>query len=287
MNKEELKTNLDEAGLEHLSDQLLSLAKMSIRFTTSKANDKEIPIGASKVGGCPDLPPGYIFPKWKDVPLAFLAQINLADISNFSAVSELPLSGILSFFYSATQETWGFDPKDKGSWQVYYFADLKALQRIEFPNDLPNEGRYLPCLLSFFEELTLPPWESVVIENLSLTREEIDSYVKLPNSMTSSDRNYIRNRILGYPDPIQGDMQLECQLASNGLYCGDSTGYKDPRRKELEPDSVNWQLLFQLDSEEENAHMCWGDVGRVYFWIHHKALSNREFEKSWMILQCT
>ncbi len=105
MNKEKLKTQLDEAGLARVSDQLLSLAKMSIRFTTTKTADDEIPIGASKVGGYPDLPPNRSFPKWKGIPLAFLAQINLADISIFKSASELPSSGLISFFYSATQET--------------------------------------------------------------------------------------------------------------------------------------------------------------------------------------
>lgn len=287
MNKEELKAKIDEVGLAHLSEQLVSLSKMSIRFTTSKSPDSEIPLGASKVGGFPDLPTNYIYPTWKNIPLSFLAQINLDDLSKFEPASVLPPSGILSFFYSATQETWGFDPKDKGSWQVYYFADTTNLQRTKIPNDLPDEGYYSSCSLFFFEELTLPPWESIMVENLHLKREERDIFVDLSNHVYSSNGNDLINRILGYPDPIQGDMQLECQLASNGLFCGDSTGYQDPRRKELEPDSVNWQLLFQLDSEEENTGMCWGDVGRLYFWIHQKALFNKDFEKTWMILQCT
>ena len=282
MNKKELKKKLDEAGLGHVSNELLMLAKMSIRFTTTKSNDTEMPVGASKIGGYPDLPPNYPFPKWKEVPLAFLAQINLADISDFNAASELPSSGLLSFFYSATQETWGYDPADIGSWRVCYFDNLNTLQRVEPPNDFPEEGHYLPCSLSFFEELTIPTWDSALIERLNFTDNEMNAYIDLP---TNSDDNLI-NRILGYPNSIQGDMQLECQLVSNGLYCGDETGYKDPRRIELEPDSINWKLLFQLDSEEENAHMFWGDVGRVYFWINKTALSNRDFNKAWFQLQC-
>lgn len=286
MNKEELKTKLEEVGLSRVSEQLISLAKMSIRFTTEKSSDDVIPVGASKIGGFPDLPNNHPYPKWKNVPLSFLAQINLSDISIFSTASVLPSSGVLSFFYSATQETWGFDPKDKGSWQIYYFADMTNLQRTEIPNDIPEEGYYSSCSLFFFEELTLLPWESIVFENLYLTKEERDIYIDLLDQIYSNGNDLI-NRILGYPDQIQGDMQLECQLASNGLYCGDGTGYEDPRRKELEPDSVNWQLLFQLDSEEENAGMCWGDVGRVYFWIYQKELINKDFDKTWMILQCT
>jgi hypothetical protein len=29
-------------------------------------------------------------------------------------------------------------------------------------------------------------------------------------------------------------MELKCHLVTNGLYCGDSTGYEDPRPRELE-----------------------------------------------------
>jgi uncharacterized protein YwqG len=90
MNKEELKIRLDEAGLAHVSEQLISLAKMSIRFTTAKSTYEEMPIGTSKVGEFPDLPPSLSFPEWNDAPLAFLAQINLGEISSFKDAAALP-----------------------------------------------------------------------------------------------------------------------------------------------------------------------------------------------------
>jgi len=285
VNKEELKIKLDESGLAHVSEQLISLAKMSIRFTTAKSTNEEMPIGTSKVGGFPDLPPNLSFPKWNDAPLAFLAQINLVDISNFKVAAALPSSGILSFFYNAGQEGWGYDPKDIGKWQVYYFDDLKELQKKEYQNDLLDQGHYPQCSLSFFEELTLPPWESIVVEDLGLNNEEIEIYINFAVDSVSQGNGLI-NRILGYPEQIQGDMQIECQLVTNGIYFGDGKAYGHPRFNELKPGSLDWNLLLQLDSEEDNAQMCWGDVGRVYFWIHKTALANREFEKTWFQFQC-
>lgn len=94
-----------------------------------------------------------------------------------------------------------------------------------------------------------------------------------------------KHQLLGHPMPIQGDMQLECQLVSHGLYCGDSTGYYDPRAKALEPGARQWQLLLQIDTDEK-AGMMWGDGGRLYFWITKDDLKNRRFENTWMILQC-
>jgi uncharacterized protein YwqG len=81
-------------------------------------------------------------------------------------------------------------------------------------------------------------------------------------------------------------MELECELVTNGLYCGDPSGYEDPRAKELEPNAKNWRLLLQIDSNDEN-EMMWGDCGRLYFWIRKEDLVNKQFDKSWFSLQCS
>jgi uncharacterized protein YwqG len=80
-------------------------------------------------------------------------------------------------------------------------------------------------------------------------------------------------------------MDLECQLVSHGVYCGDESGYKSPRRAELENGKADWLLLLQLDSDDD-ADMMWGDAGRLYFWINKNDLARRDFSKVWMILQC-
>jgi uncharacterized protein YwqG len=80
-------------------------------------------------------------------------------------------------------------------------------------------------------------------------------------------------------------MQLEAQLVSNGLYCGDPSGYNDPKAKELEAGADDWLLLLQLDSDD-HADLMWGDVGMLYYWIRTDDLINRRFRRSWMTLQC-
>ena len=92
--------------------------------------------------------------------------------------------------------------------------------------------------------------------------------------------------MLGHPDEIQGDMKLECQLVTNGLYCGDSTGYEDPRAAELEADASDWRLLLQVASDEDAGAM-WGDLGRLYYWIRDQDLRRGAFDASWLVLQCT
>jgi uncharacterized protein YwqG len=90
----------------------------------------------------------------------------------------------------------------------------------------------------------------------------------------------------GYPDPIQSeDMDLDCQLVSNGLYCGDESGYKDKRAAMLEAGRSDWTLLLQIDSDD-GTEMMWGDGGTLYFWIRKDDLAARNFDDVWMILQC-
>ena len=52
-------------------------------------------------------------------------------------------------------------------------------------------------------------------------------------------------------------MELECELVTNGLYVGDPSGYNDPRAKELEKNVNDWTLLLQVDSDHEKTGMMW------------------------------
>jgi uncharacterized protein YwqG len=124
----------------------------------------------------------------------------------------------------------------------------------------------------------------VCLLHQKLTRAEKDIYVDLPENILSRGSDLI-NRILGYPEQIQNDMQTECQMVSGGIYY-DGKAHENPRYEELKPGSLDWELLLQLDSEEANAQMIWGDVGRIYFWIQKQSLVNREFDKVWFQLQC-
>jgi uncharacterized protein YwqG len=80
-------------------------------------------------------------------------------------------------------------------------------------------------------------------------------------------------------------MQLEAQLVTNGLYCGNETGYKDPRRKGLESGADDWMLLLQLDSDDA-AEFMWGDSGMLYYWIRKQDLASSRFDRVWMTMQC-
>lgn len=280
MNKQ-IDNIIQELGLNRVGEEIKKYSRNSIRLCTKVVEENTIPIGATKIGGRPDLPERFEWPRYNDNMLSFIAQISMSEISNFDTEKILPTSGILYFFYDCEQETWGFDPDDKGSWAVYYYNEnIDELARLEIPEGVPEYARYHASKVSFKSEISVP---YAYIGSLDLTEEEQDAYTELCERLMGEEQ--MINKLLGYPDQIQGDMQLECQLVSNGLYCGDSSGYESPKRAELEKYAKDWRLLLQIDSDE-NVQMMWGDAGRLYFWIKEEDLRLKEFDKTWMVLQC-
>jgi len=114
--------------------KLATLPLPAVRLSSRRlAQDSDAPVGASRLGGMPDLTRGFSWPSWKDRPLAFLGQVNLADVARYPFCSSLPHLGVLAFFYDREQETWGFDPKDRGSWLVHFEPNPALLQRCAPP----------------------------------------------------------------------------------------------------------------------------------------------------------
>jgi len=240
----------------------------------------------SRLGGLPDLPVSVPWPKWTGRSLAFIGQIELLSQPRVAAREGLPGEGLLLFFYDAEQSTWGFDPKDAGSFAVVYVPESTSASVVtDWPTDVPEHARYRACSLSLAETVTLPPWESVLVEDLGLDREQLDAYQDILQATAGDDAWASRVLLGGYPDQIQGDMSLECALVSAGLYCGDATGYRDARLPVFRQQAREWRLLLQVPSAEP-AGMMWGDAGCLYYWIREGDLAARRFERSWMILQC-
>ena len=283
---------MDETFVEQLRDPRLARVAQKIkatlspgiRFNAVPCAEPELLPGESRLGGSPDVPEGFAWPTWRGKPLAFLAQLNLAELRDFFTAAPLPETGWLLFFYDARQTTWGFDPQDLGSWSVVYVTGTpENLKRISVPIETFLGGKYASCRIIPYEALTAPTAESPEIQALDLGPDEFDAYfdISSPDGSTTGKCH----QLLGLAQAIQGEMRLECQLASNGVYCGNPAGYNDPRAVELAKGVDDWMLLFQVDTDDK-ARMMWGDVGRLYFWIKRSDLAKREFSKVWMVLQC-
>lgn len=297
--RDRLRALIQKHGLSRFLPDLERMMLPGIRLRTERVEQGDLARGESRIGGVPDLPAGFEWPRWKDAPLAFIAQLKLFDLSACDLERALPKDGTLAFFYDPMQEAWGFDPGDRGSGRVFHFAPGVELRPAAPPEDLPREGDFHPCRVESLPVLTLPPPDSLYTDRLGLGWHPADDPNSPPESPPERSAYFelieeaeqvlgLRapfHQALGHPRPVQNEMQLECQLVTHGLNCGDSSGYEDPRRAALEKGAMDWRLLLQIDSDDD-ASMMWGDLGMVYFWIRADDLRRCDFDKTWSILQC-
>jgi uncharacterized protein YwqG len=281
MDTDKLGRLIDQHGLGRHRKALLGLLRPAVRLLHAG--------GASRLGGEPDVPAGFEWPAWKKRPLAFIGQLRLSDVAPRDAEGALPKSGMLYFFYDVAEMPWGFDPKDAGSARVLFHPVETGLTRMAAPGGLSQEARFEPTPVAAEPSASLPAFESMEIESLSLTRPERDAYWELHDAFVGRESGGPRHQLLGHPDPVQGDMRLECQLASHGIYCGDTKSRQTDKAKALTPGAKDWRLLFQVDTDdgEGGPGWVWGDLGRVYWWIRSEDLSKREFGRTWLVLQCS
>jgi uncharacterized protein YwqG len=234
----------------------------------------------SKLGGKPVLPLNVTWPEWNDMPLSFIAQFKCSEINAHNELPYFPSEGLFYIFYDQDQSTWGFDPEEKESWKVMFFEnENQKTNEMDIPDKVKSHGIYSELFVTGYKINTYPSY----VRDLHLTNEQDDFYCSYK---LEAFKNKPKHIIGGYPNPQQGDdMDLECQLVSHGIYCGDAQGYNKPEAIGLKNGREDWMLLFQIDSDD-NAKMMWGDVGMLYFWIKKEDLKRRYFSDVWMILQC-
>jgi len=234
----------------------------------------------SHLGGDPGLPRETAWPHRDGTTLRFLARLSLTELQATEATPWLPQSGALLFFYDDDNQPWGFDPADRGGWAVLHVPDISATSTLP----VPESSELLPCSPVALRRIhVLPSGERPAVQALGLSDNEIDEYLEMADQRFGG---LPKHQLLGLPSPVQGDsMELECQLASNGVNCGGPEGYASARAKELEAGAKDWRLLFQMDSDDELGVM-WGDAGMLYFWIEEAAARRADFSNVWLVLQC-
>lgn len=258
----------------------------------------KLAVGASKFGGRPDVPADFIWPVFetdtreddqvKERPLAFLAQFDCAQLAPLDPEGLLPKEGLLSFFYELESQCWGYDPKDAGCARVFWFEG--PLAPAEFPAELEENFR-LPEMAAQLSGATDAPDFQDACPALEYPWTAND-YRIFDQARRELGMDYPANRsqLLGWPDIIQNNMTLQCELISRGYYLGGSWE-KIPleERSALRTPSVrDWQLLFQLDTVENgDFELMFGDCGRIYFYIRREDLAQRRFDRVWLIQQCS
>jgi Domain of unknown function (DUF1963) len=258
------------------------LSELATRLSTSGVHvAKRDEPSRSHFGGDPKLPKGVQWPRRNGRPLTFLVRLSLDELQLAHRIDWLPEHGALLVFYDTEEQPWGFDPKDRGGCAVLFVPDLSA-DTVPSPNAGAGEA-LPPCNMGFRRIDTLPSTDREPLWSLKLNLEEMDAYYKLRDAPFAG---LPAHQVAGFPSPVQGDeMQLECQLVSNGLYCGDERGRRDERAAGLRAGAASWRLLLQLDHDED-LEVMWGDCGMLYFWVEEESARAGSFDNVWVILQC-
>jgi uncharacterized protein YwqG len=134
-----------------------SLVRDTIGITTRKAKKADAALGASRLGGCPDLPEGMAWPNKDQGDVDFVGQLRLEDLAPFDVHQRLPPRGLLSFFHGfLTNGEYGPEAR------VLYFADAPAgLVTVVPPG--ARRGRPRPTGVDFSARALLPPHSSRLV----------------------------------------------------------------------------------------------------------------------------
>lgn len=274
---------LVENGLGRIAAEIAGAVKHSVELAPGRPGEGS----THRLGGRPNLPPAVEWPVWRGSPLAFVAQIELSEVPPIEGL-DLPSSGSLCFF-SEGGKVWGFQPEHAGSARVIFSPEpLAAYPLREFPSELSEDLRFDAVqMIAKRAHVAIPNPQDICVRSLDLSPDERESYFFQVHEQWVARTMETFHRIGGYPVCIQPakDPKLEAHLVSQGLYCGDQSGYREGKERGLWPGAAEWELLLQVDSEG-GIGMGWGDDGRLYFLIDKSDLRQRRFEKAWMILQC-
>ena len=272
-----------------VSEILDSLKKNEITISTEFNNNSEI-VNKSKIGGKPYLPKDFIWPYYQGLPLSFLAQINLEEVSSLDKDNLLPSTGMLYFFYELETEEWGYKPQSKGCAKVFYYEDISNFSLIDFPENMEDDYKIPEFKVNFKSNISLPSYEDFYLflkEHDTFKEQDISfsDFIPLYDELFILDNNY--TKLLGYPEVIQNPMEEECEAVIRGFDMGGIESYPKKYQKEIRSASKDWILLFQMDTVETSDYeLMFGDSGHIYFWIKKEDLANKNFENIWLILQC-
>ncbi|TWG24056.1 YwqG family protein [Actinoplanes teichomyceticus] len=271
---------------------LTAAALPSLRLTT--AGECAGDTAGTRLGGLPLLVAGTAWPcSPSGRAQCFLGQLNSDDVNARFGAARLPAGTVLSFFYDWVEQRWGFDPADAGHWRVLA-TPVDGAVAVSGTADSFTAHAVTATVVRTVPDLGEPPVEPVRAVSGEATRHHLPRHHGWARGWNPVDAFYRAtgaaagvpvHRVFGWPDVLQGPMELECQLAANGVRHGNPAGPERARVAELRPGAADWVLLWQIDTDDA-LEWRWADAGRLYYWIRRRDLAAGAFERCWVVLQC-
>jgi uncharacterized protein YwqG len=271
---------IDMHDLQDQRKAIHKLARHALLLRTQRSSASKISLGATKIGGHPDLPEGTDWPTYRGgKPLAFLAQLDLAQIARLkSPIKGLPAEGLLSVF-----SVWGWtepdssDPPtpegnpDAGDEQPGWTVVLHTPRRARL------ERRRTPRGVNAFKAAAVEPTPILSLPNHSAepplaALEWTDDLYRRFDDMQSDyrslqSRHWLKNSDVFASHHLLGGYALFQQMFPHDVL-------------------DSGRAMFLQIGTDGYAEMCWGDGGELTFYADAKALARGRFERLWRTCQC-
>lgn len=288
--RQRLATLIEKYALAPIAGDIYALAEPCIALALADPPEPrpdiwiEPPLGASKIGGLPDLPPGWTWPADENGYAGFMLQIALRDIPDMRGFP-LPRTGMLYLFcWDDCRAVW-----DPPGWELRWWdGDLSQLQRSKRPDGFcaAEEGFFElsdPHRIVMRVGVDLPPksqgdWDFVndVDKRFRATGagpELVDRYLNFiveardPGAAADLAKGrgpffYPAGQLLGRTDR---DLRHCMAMVSNGQ--DDRVNDYDWRSQNeaaLDRDGAIWRQVIQIESNPATAYMSPADAAPVY-----------------------
>ena len=292
---ETLRVLLASKGIQDpVVARVVATAQVCLAFKTVREEQEDrIPIGASKVGGSADLPPGSSWPAAEGVNFRFIAQFDLSEVARMLLNNPLPGSGLLSFFWCQEHEI-GTTPQGV---RVIYTPDTTKLVRVSDPwAAIPERVGFIrrlwgekpsargqgfwPCRPELSVKVTIADLGGPRrIGKGLMSAGEFDLIYggKLDDELEAAGMLITGHRLLGEACPIQEPVEYEAEW--------DPTNPASDDREAREKSAASWRLLLQVYADG-GPEFGFGDLGSIYFLIREADLAAQRWDQVRVVMQC-
>lgn len=282
--------NSEEIEIEKSDkEKLIKMIRPTVGIRTKSSDDKNVKVGKSKIGGKPDLPKDFEWPKSDDKSMLFCAQYNLNELAKFDKENALPKKGFFYIFLSLDQEWNEFNGVNQPF--KFVFSETENIIRTEFPNDLEDNQTFKTAEIEYFQFYTIPDDENYKLFEFEKKYEDFYFYFYQPTDEYLIEELYEdsnkMHQILGYDRSIQSSVVYEFASKELGLYLAESSEHKKRWNDILEL-SKTYELLLQLDCDDPNTDLSkYGGSGTYYFGLSKTDLEKKNFDDIKMSFQMT
>jgi uncharacterized protein YwqG len=269
--------------LAELEDRIIDAVAPCIVLSPATGDEPR-----TRLGGDPLVPRGAVWPHVEGRPLAFLGQLDFAELAQANGPAlGLPSRGVLALFYDVDAYVDGSAPEHRPHWQLVWSPDPEHCEVAKAPDALRSPAEPLVAdeaiSVPSRADLTLSRWHP------SPTRAPwYEAYADFSERLALSQGRMpplagLQQQVGGYGDWSQRDARIIAQLASQGRSVPPNAGtLSSLPPPEAVASASRWKLLWQLRLLADPA--TWIDRGTLYVLIRDHDLAQCAFHRAWVVL---